>query len=802
MVKTIHHIIHHVFPRINVPVALLLISFSSIAQEGQLDSIQSRFQRYEAQHVSEKVFVHTDRTFYLAGESVWFSIYVVDANSHRPLGASGIVYVEIINKAMKPVWQSGIAVKDGYGNGSLIVPLSFLSGHYTLRAYTNWMKNQSPDYFFHQDITIVNTFKSSVAEDTTTRSKTIDLQFFPEGGSMVTGLSSVVAFKAVDGYGRGADCNGVILRNNKDTIGSFQSLRFGMGKFSMTPREGDTYTVFANCNGQKIQAVLPAILKKGYVINLPEVKDNQVKVLVYSSNEGKVYLLVHSGNHIGYAAAAVIRNGTTSFVIDTSQLGEGINHLTLFDEARNPVCERLFFKMPGNKLQINAGADKQTYTTRQPINIGLTARDKSNIPQDATLSVGIYNIDGLQEPAPAEIYSYLWLRSELRGNIESPEYYFDPANPDASMALDNLLLTQGWRRFSWDNVMKAKTPVLDFIPEYDGPVITGIATNRRTGAIAPNISFYLSVPGSAFEIRTATSRADGTIRFYCNPVYGRNEMVIQPVNSSDSIYRVNIIQPYADQFSMFAAPPFVPHSDWKDVLSYRSINTQAENAFLQDKKQRSIAYHETDTLLFYGPPDHQYRLDEYTRFITMEEVMREFVLDVRVRKKDDKFYFRVWDASLKASFDNDPLILLDGLPVTDADKIMQMDPLKIKTIEVLSHKFYLGNTANEGLVSYKTYAGDLGGYNIDASAIVSEYDGLQQRREFYSPVYDTDEQRNSRIPDFRHLLSWIPEVHMVPGETKKISLYTSDLKGKYVAFIQGITANGLAGSQVIYFDVR
>ncbi len=803
MIKTIRHIIHHYFSRVFHLSGFLLIVLCASAQDGQLDTITSRLQRYEEQHISEKVFVHTDRSFYLAGESIWFSIYVVDASSHRPLGASSIVYVEIMNKAMKPVWQSGIAVKDGFGNGSLIVPLSFLSGNYTLRAYTNWMKNQSPDYYFHQDITIVNTFKSSVAADTTTRSKTFDLQFFPEGGSLVTGLPSVVAFKAVDGYGRGADCNGVVLRNNKDTVVSFQSFHLGMGKFSMTPREGDAYTVMANCNGQKVQAVLPAVLKNGYVMQLGEVNDKQVKLVVYSSaSEGKLYLLAHNGKHIGYAASGMIHNGKATFAIDTSQLGEGINHLTVFDEAKNPVCERLYFKMPVNKLQIDAHTDKPNYSSRQPVSIDLTARDRLNVPQGAMLSVGIYHADGLQEGTPAEIYSYLWLRSELKGNIESPEYYFDAANPNALMALDNLLLTQGWRRFSWEQVLKAEKPAFDFIPEYSGPVITGIATNRKTGAIAPNMSFYLSVPGTAFEIRTATSRADGTIRFYCNPVYGRNEMVIQPVNSSDSMYRVNISQQYSDQFSAGTAPPFAPLPAWKDALSYRSINTQADNAFLQDKKQRTIAYHETDTLLFYGPPDHQYRLDEYTRFITMEEVMREFILDVRVRKKEDKFYFRVWDASLKASFDNDPLILLDGLPVTDADKIMHFDPLKIKTIEVLSHKFYLGNTANEGLVSYKTYAGDLGGYNIDPSAIVMEYDGLQQRREFYAPVYDTDEQRSSRIPDFRHLLSWMPEVHIIPGQTKQISLFTSDLKGKYMAFIQGITNSGLAGSQTIYFEVK
>ncbi|HEY4151210.1 MAG TPA: hypothetical protein VGM41_19870, partial [Chitinophagaceae bacterium] len=227
-----------------------------------------------------------------------------------------------------------------------------------------------------------------------------------------------------------------------------------------------------------------------------------------------------------------------------------------------------------------------------------------------------------------------------------------------------------------------------------------------------------------------------------------------------------------------------------------------ENAYRRIEKEQFILPPAADTTRFYGTPDKRYNLDDYTRFITMEEVMHEYVAEVKLRKQSGKFNFRVLNTAFKDYFDQDPLVLLDGVPVFDIDKIMAMDPLKIKQVDIMYRKYYFGGLSSDGIVSYKTYAGDLGGYPLDPNAVVVEYDGLQREREFYAPVYETNAQITSRLPDTRNALAWLPHITTGANGKTTVSFYTSDLKGRYVLVVQGLSANGLPGSTVINFMVH
>ena len=164
-----------------------------------------------------------------------------------------------------------------------------------------------------------------------------------------------------------------------------------------------------------------------------------------------------------------------------------------------------------------------------------------------------------------------------------------------------------------------------------------------------------------------------------------------------------------------------------------------------------------DTTLFFGKPSRQYYLDAYTRFPTMEEVMREYVKEVHVKKKDKNFRYEVFNEPYITYFNDDPLVLLDGVPVFNVNKIIDMDPLKIQKVDVVASKFFKGNQRFDGIVSYNTYNGDLDSYQLDPNSLVVEYDGLQLQREFYSPQYKTDEQLLSRKPDYRNVLYWSPD---------------------------------------------
>ncbi|MGZ8541931.1 MAG: hypothetical protein ACXWV6_14860, partial [Chitinophagaceae bacterium] len=185
---------------------LLGMNFRIHGQQEMINILVNSFNSYSQQNLQEKIFAHTDKSFYVCGEVLWFKLYNADAYLNKPIAISKIAYVELLNNEQKPILQAKIELRDGTGNGSFTLPFSLNSGIYTLRAYTNWMKNYSPDLFFETRLTIVNTLKKLNPSEND--SATYDIRFFPEGGNLVAGLPSKVAFHAVGGNGNGIFCRG------------------------------------------------------------------------------------------------------------------------------------------------------------------------------------------------------------------------------------------------------------------------------------------------------------------------------------------------------------------------------------------------------------------------------------------------------------------------------------------------------------------------------------------------------------------------------------------------------------------
>ncbi|HRH58938.1 MAG TPA: hypothetical protein PL045_00070, partial [Chitinophagaceae bacterium] len=757
----------NIFKRIVWLFAFYFFSNAVLAQNNA-EALQNAFNNYQSNNFREKVFVHTDKTFYLAGENIWFKVYCMDAFFHKPSPISKIVYVEIISKEDKPLLQAKIALDSGSGTGSFILPSFAASGNYMLRAYTSFMKNGDADFYYHQQLTIVNTFKSAAAEINEAK-PAYDVQFFPEAGNMVEGIPSKIAFKVTDASGNGVDCSGAITDESNQVITNFQSLKFGMGNFMLTPVKGASYKATIKIGDAAIEKQLPQAYTNGYTMAVTKTGNEQILVNVKSNitaANNAVYLFVHAGNAVASVQSSNIINGSASFIIDAGKLSEGISHITLFNADRKPLCERLYFKKPAEQLHITLQSDKQEYEKRKSVNIKVSASESN-----ADMSMSVFMIDSLQPLQYNDIFSYTMLTSELKGKIESPEYYFQNDSDDAA---DNLMLTQGWRRFKWEDVLQNKKAYFEFLPEHESFVISGKITGRNNGLPAQGINAVFTVPGENFQLAGAASNSKGELQFNMKNFYGANNIIVQ----ADSNYKVEILPSYSNRFSSATTSAFKLSEQYKEQLLMRSISMQAENAYLAEIKQRSYSFGMQDTAAFYGKPDRSYNLDDYTRFITMEEVMREYVTDVRVRKEAQQYHFKVHNLLNNTYFDDDPLILLDGLPVNNTNRFMEFDPLKIKKIDVVSRRYYYGNIVADGIVSCTTYKGDLAGYTLSPGEVAIEFEGLQREREFYSPAYNTNEQIENRIPDLRNVLQWSPHLLLNAGAAA-VNFFTSDVAGKY-----------------------
>jgi hypothetical protein len=779
--------------------------YSAFGQTDSLIRITRQFALYQQQNLTEKVFMHLDRPLYVSGETMWFKLYVVDGATNKPLALSKVAYVEVINKDQQPVLQTKIALHEGGGHGSLVVPVTLPAGNYVVRAYTNWMKNKSPEYFFQRPITLINTLRPldfKPAKDTAVYA----VQFFPEGGNLVQGLQSKVGFKITNGAGRGINATGEVLDPAGNAVASFQALKFGMGNFSFTPVGQTAYkAVIKLPNGQNLTRNLPAVAAQGYVMHLDDNDEESLKITVQGNGSANpnelLYLLAHTRSQQPVAQSGIVTQGQASFTLSKNALAAGISHITVFNSQKQPVAERLYFKMPTQQLVIQAKTDKSQYATREKVTLDLTAALGTSAAATANLSMAVYRLDSLQTAPTANILNYLWLTSDLMGTIENPAFYFEENNPQAREALENLLLTQGWRRFQWPAVFAKKLPEPEFMPEVNGPFIRGKVTHRVSGAPAPNITTYLAAPGKHIRLYNATSNALGLLQFETKDFHGPKEIVVQTDFTKDSLYHFEIFSPFLPKYAAQSLSAFNLTPRHRPEIAFRHLQMQVQEAYY-DKYQRLVQLPAVDSLPFYGNPDEKYLLDDFTRFKVMEEVMREYVPGVMVRIRKDGFHFMNADRVNKTFFPNNPMVLLDGVPVFNLNKLMAFDPFKIQKLEVVTSRYFQGSQIYNGLVSYTTYHGDLAGFPVDARALLQEYDGLQIPREFYAPVYDTPQQQQTRLPDLRNLLYWNPEIKLSPGNQTPKQFYTSDQDGNYLVVIQGLHTNGQAGSVTIPLVVK
>jgi hypothetical protein len=765
--------------------------------------LRTLFNNYSRTGIHEEIFVHCDKDFYLTNEICWFKLYCMDAFWHHPITISKLAYWELLDRYNTPLAQLKIALQDGCGNGSYQLPQNLNSGTYRIRCYTNWMKNFDAGFYFEKEITVINS-QQFYQKDTLEKEHTCSIRFYPEGGNLVNTIPSTVAFKISDAANKGVNGYGYVIDDLNDTLRMIRTLRAGIGKFVLTPQSKRSYkAIILLPNAEKIIAELPKAYDNGYVMHLSDSGDfdnqltdgNRLSIKVQTKGDqfssGLVYLFVHTRGSVKIVQGNLLQNNQALFVIDKNRLGDGISHLTIFDAQKHPVCERLYFKYPIQRLNIQVSSNKDTYSPREKIEATVNTKEDTS-SQPANLSMAVYKIDTLQPMDNMTIENYIWLSADLPETIESPAYYFDSSNEDRGTALDNLLLTQGWRRFRWEDILREKTPGFKFLPEYTGHIIMGRVFDSATKMPARSRGVFVSSPGPHTVFNASNSDSSGMLRFDMKDFYTNGELIIRSEKSEDSILSIEVQSPFSDAFS-HKPPAF---------FSFAKLDTVALSEYHKDivvqweylKSQlRKFALPVVDTLPFFGKPDVSYLLDDYVRFTTMEEVLREYVAQTSVRNRAGRFEVSVWDGRRGQSLlEPAPLVLLDGVP-TNINAVMSYDPLKVKRLDIVTETYFYGNMSFGGVLSFATYNGDLPGFDLDPHTIVMDYAGLEAHREFYSPPYNTREEVDSRLPDFRRLLYWQPTVVTNRQGNNTQSFFSSDLPGKYVIVVQGISPDGKIG---------
>ena len=401
--------------------------------------------------VFEKVYLHFDRNCYKAGEDIWFKAYLADAGTNRFISSETCLHVELYNREAKRIAKEVIRLTNGTGYGDFSLDEDLPAGIYFVRAYTNWMRNFGELFFFTRTIEISNPYASEPRAKTVDNSEDhrIDLQFMPEGGSLIEDILSDVGFKAIDESGHSCEVKGFVFSSANDTITAFNSAHLGMGKFSFIPKPGLSYYAAGTTrNGRQFRVPLPLAKKKGYVLHITDVNDNYFKVVARTNlinlqnlSRKPVYLSCVTRNNPYIAQKISVDTTISTIFISKKNFPEGITCITLYDSNLLPECERLFYIHKKEGLHLALSSDRGEYEPEEKAGINIVLNDTDNNPVEADLSMSVAELNTKEEQKYySNICSHFLLESDIKGKIEQPGYYFDPEQADRFSSLDLLLL--------------------------------------------------------------------------------------------------------------------------------------------------------------------------------------------------------------------------------------------------------------------------------------------------------------------------------------------------------------------------
>lgn len=834
---------------------LLPVNYEPQQTEHPIDStlvkkIDGTLKAYIAGHYIEKAYLHFDKPYYAAGDTIYFKAYVTDP-LYEPSTLSGVLNVELISPDNKITGSLKLKLKDGTASGDFALDDKLKNGNYRLRAYTDVMRNAGEEYFFDQYLFIVNSpskvsqsgktthamiDKKQTAESSQSKrvSGKIDIQFFPEGGSLVNGITSKIAFKAVADNGLGADVKGTITDEQGHTVCSFASQHLGMGIITMTPISGKVYK--ASINGLDSTKVfdLPKADDKSYALNIDNSDPRNVRIHVIAgqqNHQAQINLIAQSGGIIySYTAGKLVNNNFTA-VIPKDKFPDGIVQFTLFSANGEPMNERLVFIRNMDQLNLKLVTESPIYHPRQKVTVNLATTTKDYQPSTGSFSVAVTDETRVpvDEDNESTILSNLLLTSDLKGYVERPNYYFNGKNDKANSDLDLLMLTQGYHRFEWTQILKDKIQQAAILPE-ERMSVSGIIKTSGGKAIPYGKVSLLSVSKAFFSLDTVAD-ANGKFVFKHFPIIDSIRYVIQ---ATDKQVRKNTLIELENE-----RPPKInenknaPDGNTKESDS-STVYLDFSNNFHREQLKQGIGKHtiilkevtikEKKELKYVKHSSNLNGPGNANDVITADQippgcpVFKDCIIGHlhNIKYFNGNFYSGFFPALVildgieipgNLKFVNFQMTKNEGAGPSHADVLNSLMPSDIASVEIItdaSLAAIYGARGAGGVIIITTKRWDdmiPDGSNFKTKFAYYTPVGYYKARVFYSPRYDL-QKTNTTFADLRTTIYWNPNINTDKNGNASFDFFNADTKGNYRIVVEGIDENGHLGRQVYGYKVE
>jgi hypothetical protein len=628
-------------------------------------------------------------------------------------------------------------------------------------------------------------------------------KFFPEGGDIIAGVRNKIAFKAADQWGRPVSIKGAILNSAGKVVDSLHTRHDGMGFFFILPEGNAPYTAkWKEAKGVEKTTPLPAI-KPGGISMQVGISGTRRFVTVNrpenaSENLKQLYLVgtMHQ-NMVFKTGVNLTTEASSSKTIPTESLPTGILTITVFDASWNAIAERITF------------INNHEYSFPTEMNVahwGLSKRGRDEIevtvPEGVTANLSVSVTDaGIAADSSNNIFSHLLLTSEIKGRVYRPAYYFSSNNDTVSQHLDLVMLTNGWRRFKWEDVVKGKFPSITY----------------------PKDSTYLTLSGKVLGAHQSQLGAGSSIVMILKQNDSASKMVMMPVDTKGN---------FTDPEMIFFDTLQIYYQFQKKDLSGAEVRFMSDRmAALNYSKNPSPFAIVSDTTGSYRQlklAEERASLAEMQKAKMLENVTVRAKTKSTVQAMDEKYASGMFKSADAYQFDlvNDPFassamnifqylqgkvaglqisqsggsaslqwrggspqLYLDEIQ-TDVNMISGIPVSDVAYIKVFRPPFVGGFGGGNGAIAIYTRRGgdaqSTPGKGLSSNKVM----GYTPLKQFFSPNYSSFQQRNEER-DLRTTLYWNPMLTTIPGKrTVKFTFYNNDISQAFRVVIEGMSSDG------------
>lgn len=737
----------------------------------------------------EEIYLQTDRDLYIVGEQVLFKVYKINGLSYKPNNVSKVVYLELLNSAGYPVTQIKLNVDGKSGSASFGLSDTISSGNYLLRAYTKWMKNYSEKDFSFKPISIINPFHSPEKIKIPSKKQVIDtILFYPEGGVLVSGNESKVGFRAIDKSGRPISIDAAIVNENMDTICLVSNENTGFGTFSFKPNHRENYRLLCSTdNIGELDFPLGKIESSGIALSLYHTDlYSPFKVKIHKSSgvnpgNSSYFILVLSNGLVKFMKEINL-NREIEIIISREELPKGISEIVLVNDNGEQLCNRWIYNEFENSISLDVKLDQQEYRSREKVKVEIIATDKEGEPIDANLTVSIAKSCTVNETR-ANINNRYKHISSLRTELKTSEI----------SDINDFLLCYSGDDFDLIKSMGASKVFPQYLPEFEGVILSGNLRNGTTNIPVGNTKVLFSFVDSIAKCQVYETNDSGDFHFVIDET-GLQEIVIQPVDFTLSDFEIVLRSDFSNSFDHFFPGTFYLDITELEELNSSIINMQIENIYKPYRKPSSHVTASSDLYSFYGDPEHSVEISDFIKLTTIREVIKEIVPHVQTRQLDGKSYIKIVSDIDGQIFENNPLVIVDGIPFNDIDQILSMNSAEMRRIEVINRRYFIDDHVFDGIIHFITKKGNLEALDFDHSIFRQAYNAFYQEVKFNSPDYSNETLKNSPLPDYRNTLYWNPDLQTKNNGVVGFEFYTSDETSDYTIFVEGISQDGKTGA--------